>query len=85
MFSDESTLVSIGSNSFASCINLSFITIPSGVTNIGSGAFYGCYRLVEVYNLSQLSLSISSSNYGYITYYAINIYKNAFLEKVILF
>jgi hypothetical protein len=50
--------------------SLTSVIIPSGVTNIGGSAFYCCYRLVEVYNLSTLNISIGSYNNGYIGYYA---------------
>jgi hypothetical protein len=35
----------IGNNAFAYCISLQKIAIPSGVTAIGSCAFYGCGTL----------------------------------------
>ena len=50
------------------------ITIPDSVTSIGSDAFKNCYRLVEVYNKSTLSITAGSSSNGYVAYYAKNVY-----------
>ena len=33
---------------FYDCINLTSVSIPNSVTNIGEAAFYGCYRLTSV-------------------------------------
>ena len=41
-------MTSIGDYAFQSCKNLTSVTIPSGVTNIGVGAFYGCSALSSV-------------------------------------
>ena len=55
------------------------ITIPNSVASIGNNAFFGCYRLAEVYNLSSLKITKGSSDYGCVGYYALDIYtdKNA--------
>lgn len=42
--------------------------------NIGEGAFKGCYKLIEVYNLSSLNIVAKSSSDGYVAYYAKDIY-----------
>ena len=47
------------------------------MTSIGSSAFYQCYKLVEVYNQSSLNIRKGSSDYGYLGYYAKNVYKTA--------
>lgn len=57
---------SIAPNAFSNCTKLASITIPASVTNIGSDAFSSCYALAEVYNLSNLSLTIGSADYGYV-------------------
>ena len=51
------------------------ITIPSTVATIGISAFDGCYRLVEVINLSALEIKKTSDTYGRLGYYARDIYK----------
>lgn len=38
------------------------VTLQSGVTQIGENAFYGCFRLAEVYNFSTLSVGRNSEN-----------------------
>ena len=64
------TVISIGDNSFYSCQSLIGITIPENVKTIGSNAFQYCYKLIEVINRSSLNITIGSSNYGYVAYYA---------------
>ena len=70
------SVTSIGSYAFKGCTGLTSITIPNSVTSIGSDAFSGCYRLTEVYNKSALSITAGSSSYGYVAYYAKNVYTN---------
>ena len=69
----EGTL-GIAGSAFSSCEGLTSVTIPGSVTSIGDYAFYGCYRLVEVYNKSTLSITAGSSSYGRVAYYAKNVY-----------
>ena len=70
------SVTSIGQNAFYGCTDLTNITIPNSVTSIGSSAFKECYKLVEVYNKSTLSITAGSSSYGYVAYYAKNVYTN---------
>lgn len=41
-----------GEGAFLSCHNLISVTIPKGVTNLGYRTFAGCWKLVEIINLS---------------------------------
>ena len=66
--------IQIAEKAFSGCKNLTSVTIGSGVTSIGSDAFLGCYKLVEVYNKSKLNIVAGSSGNGYVAYYAKNVY-----------
>ncbi len=65
---------SIDSFAFSGCSSLTSVTIGSSVTRIGTkqgeSAFCGCYRLVEVYNLSSLYIEMGSDFNGSIGTYA---------------
>ena len=41
----SNSLLSIGGNAFANCINLASLTIPNSVKSIDGGAFYNCSKL----------------------------------------
>ena len=47
--------LSIGKSAFASSYNFLSITIPRSVVEIADDAFYQCFKLVEVYNLTSLT------------------------------
>ena len=68
------SVTSIGSVAFSGCTGLTSITIPNSVTSIGSGAFNGCDGLKTVINLSNLTFSKGSTDYGYIARYADKVY-----------
>lgn len=67
-------VVSMGSLSFASCDSLVSITLGNSVTSIGSSAFRYSYKLLEIYNYSSLTLTKGADDYGYVAYYAKDIY-----------
>jgi hypothetical protein len=64
------SVTSIGNSAFDGCSGLTSITIPNSVTSIGYDAFYKCSNLKLVINLSNLTFSKGSSNYGYVACYA---------------
>ena len=65
---------SIGEWAFYSCRDMVSITVPAGTVSIGRGAFSDCLRLVEIYNLSELSFIRGSYSNGGIASYALDIY-----------
>lgn len=64
----------IGDRAFTNCSSLTSATIGNEVTYIGNSAFYACYKLVEVYDLSSLHITKGSVDDGHVAYYAINVY-----------
>lgn len=61
----------ISSSAFANCYNLAQITILSQrLSAIESSAFEKCYNLHEIYNLSPLTFTAGSDEYGAIAKYA---------------
>ncbi len=67
-------VTNIGEKAFYYCIGLTTLTIPNSVTSIGTDAFSGCRKLLEVYNLSQLTITAGSQNNGSVAYYARDVY-----------
>ena len=68
------SVTSIGESAFYDCTSLTSVVIPNSVESIGEMAFYYCVKLVEVYNLSSLDITAGDSGYGYIGYYALDVY-----------
>ncbi len=66
-------VTSIGQWAFNKCFSLTNITIGTNVTSIGEYAFSDCYHLVEVINKSKLNITLGSSDFGNVGYYALNI------------
>lgn len=55
-------VVIISSQAFTDYTNLTSVSIPSTITEIGSGAFYGCTGLTSVTFNAKECKSLSSSN-----------------------
>lgn len=68
---------------FMGCTTLECITLPESLVNIGNQAFYQCYHLSEVYNLSSLNIEKGSVDNGYIGYYAVSIYESLESSKLV--
>ncbi len=75
-------VTSIGDNAFKDCFNITNVTIGKGVNSIGENAFYNCYKLVEVINLSELSITKEKSEYGYVANYALAVVDSAEKSKI---
>ena len=78
------SVTSIGEYAFSGCTGLTSVIIGSGVKSIRSNAFYDCTKLKKVINLSNLTLSIGSSENGYVAYYA-NFLLNGSMEGDFIF
>ena len=67
-FTDGKEVTKINDYAFSGCVSLKSVTIPSGVTSIGSSAFYRCSSIKDVYYLGtvndwlNISFGASSSN-----------------------
>ena len=59
-------LKSIDKDAFEFCHFLTAICLPESLKSIGEDAFFGCCRLVEVYNLSAMDIKKGDSSYGYV-------------------
>lgn len=67
-------VTAISSEAFKNNPNIVSIKLSNTIKSIGYQAFYNCYRLIEVYNKSTLSITAGSSDNGYVAYYAKNVY-----------
>ncbi len=78
-FEDNSMCVEIGTCAFKDCHNLLSVTLPASLQTIDVEAFQNCYKLVEIYNLSQSIKTIvpANSSHGFISYYAFDVYTSA--------
>ncbi len=70
-------VTTIGESAFENCRLISTITLPASLESIGTDAFDGCYGLVEVYNLSTLTLTLGSEDNGKVALYAKAIHTSA--------
>lgn len=75
-------IVGIKDSAFADCSELMNVTIPSGVTSIGTDTFKNCFKLIEVCNKSQLWIEKGSEEYGGVAYYAKNVYEEGGESKL---
>ena len=73
---DGKTVVSIDSGAFSGRSNLLRITLPSTLINIREDAFSDCFKLIEIYNLSSLTVTAGSSENGGIAQYAAHVYNS---------
>ena len=67
-------VTSIGNLAFNSCKSLTSVTIGNSVKSIGNEAFPSLHKLVEIYNLSDLTITAGSKDNGEIGLYALNVY-----------
>lgn len=51
-------VTSIGQSAFKGCISLRRLTVGTGLESVGGSSFAGCLKLVEIYNLSDLDISM---------------------------
>ena len=63
----------IAERTFAHANNLISITLPKTLESIGAMAFSNCYRLVEIYNFSPLTITVGDASHGGIGLYALSI------------
>ncbi|MDE7265559.1 MAG: leucine-rich repeat domain-containing protein, partial [Clostridia bacterium] len=68
------TLGEICEQTFYYCSALADVVIPRSVTNIGTDAFYGCASLLQVHNLSRISMTAGRADNGYCAYYALYVF-----------
>ena len=73
LFEEGGKCSSIGEDAFAYS-SITSIIIPETITSIESGAFSECYKLLEVYNLSSLSITKGDTSHGCVGFYALNVY-----------
>jgi hypothetical protein len=64
----------IYSKAFYNCSALGSIVIPANIISISDNAFYGCSNLLEVQNLSNLTINKGETTNGYVAYYALSVY-----------
>lgn len=77
-------VVSIAESAFEGNLDLLSVTIGSNITSIGNNAFWHCAHLVEVCNLSDLSITKGSQDNGNVGTYALDIYTTSnFTSKII--
>lgn len=73
----------IAENAFAGNGEILSVTIPKTMATIGNGAFKNCYRLVEVYNFTDMDIKLGDSGFGAISEYAKAIHKSNTEDSII--
>ena len=68
------SVTSIGYDAFVHCSSLISVVIGESVTYISESAFVRCDSLVSVVNNSSLNITVGSKDYGYVGYYAKEVY-----------
>ena len=63
----------IGARAFCNCSSIVYLVIPTGITTIKENAFENCHKLVEIKNLSDLTVSPGTTENGYVGYSAKNV------------
>ena len=83
-------LTFLGVGAFKNCIGLIQVTVGEAMVETGANvgiqadAFYGCRKLVEVFNKSQnLSLNLNSAENGYLTRYAKQIIRTETATRIV--
>lgn len=72
---DGKVVSAIAENAFRDCVQLLSLTLPEGLTEIEPGAFSGCVKLIEIYNLSDgITLTLGSGSHGGAAEYALSVH-----------
>ena len=78
------SLISIGSNAFEGCRDLTFLTIGSGVKTIGQKAFASCKALENVYCLAETVPSIGYYHTWYNWISTTDAFQDSYIEYATL-
>lgn len=79
-------VTSIGERAFSGCNKILTVRLPSSLLSIGANAFDRCYKINEIYNYSNLSLSIGEkTENGGVAYYAKNVYNTSDYQSKLVY
>ena len=73
---------SVNGGAFYYRTNITSVELPKSLNSIQGQAFFGCVKLVEIYNKSNISISIGDKNNGNIGAYAKNVYSEPNCSKL---
>lgn len=79
------TVTQIKNGAFKYCDNLIKLTVGSNVESIEDSAFEFCYKLFEVYNLSDCKIELKKETYGFVAKYATVLHTDIEEESVLDF